>query len=122
MRLLIDECVARPLAEALRERFGDVVYVGDAFRGAPDRDVLGQAVRERRVLVTEDYDFGELVFRRGLDAEAVVIVAPGVLGVDLTADARHVADRIFAASDTLQGNLTIVEAKRFRQRRLSARR
>jgi predicted nuclease of predicted toxin-antitoxin system len=122
VRLLIDECVARPLAEALRERFGDVVYVGDVSQGAPDRDVLEQAVREKRVLVTEDYDFGELVFRRGLDAEAVVIVAPGVLGVDLIDNARHVADRIFAASDRLPGHLTIVEPKRLRQRRLSVRR
>ena len=81
--------------------------------------MLEWAVREGRTLVTEDYDFGELVFYRQLNAEAVVIIAPGVLGVDLLADASAVAERIHSASGTLRGNLTIVEKKRFRQRSLA---
>lgn len=119
MRFLIDECVARPLADALRQLFEDVVSVGETSPAAPDRDVLWRAVQERRILVTEDYDFGELVFRQGLDADAIVIIAPGVLGFDLIEDARRVADRIHLASDSLSGNLTIVERKRLRQRALS---
>ena len=98
---------------------GDVVYVGETSPAASDQDVLRRAVQENRILVTEDYDFGELVFRQGLDANAIVIIAPGVLGFDLIEDARNVADRIHLASDSLSGNLTIVERKRLRQRALS---
>lgn len=65
MRFLVDECVARPLVPALRLRFADVVYVADTSPATKDRDVLAWAVREKRVLVTEDYDFGDLVFRLG---------------------------------------------------------
>jgi predicted nuclease of predicted toxin-antitoxin system len=89
MKFLVDECVAWPLVEALRRRFDDVVSVREVSPAAPDADVLEWAVRQSRTLVTEDYDFGELVFYRQLDAEAVVIIAPGVLGVDLLADACH---------------------------------
>jgi predicted nuclease of predicted toxin-antitoxin system len=119
MKFLADECVAWPLVEALRRLFEDVVYVREVLPTAPDVDVLEWAVREGRTLVTEDYDFGELVFYRQLNAEAVVIIAPGVLGVDLLADASAVAERIHSASGILRGNLTIVEKKRFRQRSLA---
>lgn len=119
MRFLVDECVARPLVDALRRLFGDVVYVAEMSPAAPDKDVLEKAAQERRILITEDYDFGELVFRQGLDAGAIVIIAPGVLGVELIEDAKRVADRIHLASNSLSGNLTIVERKRLRQRALS---
>lgn len=118
MRLLVDECVARPLFEALLRHFDDALYVADVRPAAPDTDVLEWAVNEKRVLVTEDYDFGELVFHRQLRAEAVVIIAPGALGVDLVGDAGSVAKRLVAVSAELPGRLTIVERRRLRQRPL----
>ncbi len=116
--MLVDECVARPLVEELRREFEDVVYVADIRPAAHDSDVLAWAVDEGRVLVTEDYDFGDLVFRSKVAAYAIVIIAPGVLGVDLRTDARSLVRRILAASTELQGRLTIVERERLRQRPL----
>ncbi len=81
--------------------------------------MLAWAVDEERILVTEDYDFGELVFRRQLRAPAVVIIAPGVLGVDLAGDAKRLADRLVTAFAGLAGQLTIVEGRRLRQRPLT---
>jgi predicted nuclease of predicted toxin-antitoxin system len=118
VRILVDECVARPLVDALRRRFVDVLYVADSRPATPDVDVLAWAVGERRVLITEDYDFGELVFYRQLRAEAVVIIAPGVLGVNLLEDAESLAERLLSSSEELSGRLTIVEGKRLRQRPL----
>jgi predicted nuclease of predicted toxin-antitoxin system len=118
VRILVDECVARPLVDELRRRFDDVLYVADRRPAAPDVDVLAWAVDEQRILITEDYDFGELVFHRQLRAEAVVIIAPGVLGVNLLEDARLAAERLWSAAGELQGRLTIVESKRLRQRPL----
>jgi predicted nuclease of predicted toxin-antitoxin system len=34
-------------------------------QGAPDIDVLALAAREQRLLVTEDFDFGRLIFKDG---------------------------------------------------------
>jgi predicted nuclease of predicted toxin-antitoxin system len=121
VRILVDECVARPLVDELRQRFDDVLYIGDECPAAPDTDVLALAVNEKRILITEDYDFGELAFHRHLKAEAVVIIAPGTLGVNLAADCRSVAERLLSASKGLSGRLTIVEKKRLRQRPLIAK-
>ena len=121
MRFLVDECVARPLVEALRKRFDDVIYVVDTAPGAGDPDILEWAAKDGRTIVTEDYDFGELAFRMGLNAEAIIIIAPGVIGVGLERDASQVADRILKLKDELPGRLTIIETRRTRQRALRIR-
>jgi predicted nuclease of predicted toxin-antitoxin system len=47
----------------------------DTLRGAPDSDVLGEAARSGRTLVTLDTDFGTLVFlRRRRPPPAVVLI------------------------------------------------
>ena len=50
----------------------DVLSARDAAPHATDETLLALANRERRVLITEDKDFGELVFVRGLDHPCVI--------------------------------------------------
>jgi predicted nuclease of predicted toxin-antitoxin system len=69
MRLLADECVDGRLIAGLRGAGHDVVAVR---RG--DRSVIELARREGRVLVTEDKDFGDLVFRHGLGVPGLVVL------------------------------------------------
>jgi predicted nuclease of predicted toxin-antitoxin system len=121
VKFLVDECVARPLVNVLREHFDDVTHVVDVAPGSRDLDILDWAKRESRTLVTEDYDFGELAFRLKLEAEAIVIIGPGVLGPNLEEDAERVVNRIIELKGSLRGHLTIMEAKRTRQRRLHAK-
>ena len=64
MKFLLDESADFPLALHLRQLGHDVTsIVHDYERGLSDRDVLAIAQREERVLITNDRDFGELVFR-----------------------------------------------------------
>ena len=39
----------------------DVIAIGEVAKGATDDQVLARALDEKRVLITEDHDFGELV-------------------------------------------------------------
>ena len=50
----------------------DVVSAHDEFARASDETLLALAYEERRVLVTEDKDFGELVFVRRLPHPCIV--------------------------------------------------
>jgi len=44
-------------------------------RGAPSDDqVLERATEDKRVLITEDRDFGELVYARGRSSAGVILV------------------------------------------------
>ena len=72
MRWLADECVAAPLVALLRTNGHDVLYVAEAAAGLSDADVIVLALREQRLLLTEDKDFGDLVFRRERAVPGVV--------------------------------------------------
>ena len=54
MRWLADECVAAPLVAFLRTGGHEVLYVAEAAAGFSDSDVLALALREMRLLLTEE--------------------------------------------------------------------
>ena len=74
LRLLADENLARALVEALRSDGHDVAWIREIRRTMPDGDVLALAQRDQRILITADKDFGDLVFRARLAADAGVIL------------------------------------------------
>ena len=61
MRFLADESCDFRVVRALRAAGHDVVAAIEATPGAEDAAVIEVAVRERRIFVTEDRDFGQLV-------------------------------------------------------------
>lgn len=73
MKILADEGVDRQIVESLRQAGHDVVYVAELDPGIPDEDVLETANDERRKLLTADKDFGELVYRRRLLTNGVIL-------------------------------------------------
>ena len=62
MRFLADESCDFAVVRALRVAGFDVTSVRDVMPGAEDVEVIEIAVRESRILLTEDKDFGQLVF------------------------------------------------------------
>lgn len=65
MKFLIDESADARLAGYLRSRGHDATLVASSHRpGLTDEEVLAIAHAEGRILLTDDRDFGELVFRR----------------------------------------------------------
>ena len=63
MRFLVDECTGNAVADWLREEGHDVFSVYEEARGIVDEVVIKKAFSENRILVTNDKDFGEKVFR-----------------------------------------------------------
>ena len=116
MRWLIDECVDANLATLLRESGHDVVYMSDVAPRTADPEVLNRAEREKRLLLTEDKDFGDLVFRQARPAPGLVLVR-----IDPSRRSRK-GPRLLAAidrfGDTLFGRYTVIEDARFRSRPL----
>ena len=73
MKFLLDACAAsRTLREALRALGHDVRSAAGELARASDEVLLALAYEEGRVLVTEDKDFGELIFLRRLPHPCVV--------------------------------------------------
>ena len=74
MRLLVDECVGPTVARRLREEGHEVFSVFDGARGATDEDIVRKAYRENWILITNDKDFGEKVFREGRPHSGTVLL------------------------------------------------
>lgn len=74
MKFLLDESADLPLVAFLQGRGHDVTSVVQNYpRSIADTAVLAIAVREDRVLITNDKDFGELVFHRHLRHAGIIL-------------------------------------------------
>jgi predicted nuclease of predicted toxin-antitoxin system len=74
MRFLFDENVDLRLVAFLTNLGHDVSsIVSRPLRGCPDDAVLALATEEKRILLTNDRDFGELVFRQQLPHSGVLL-------------------------------------------------
>lgn len=105
MRFAIDACVPAQLAEALAALGADVVAA--AGRPAmPDEKVLDGAVAQGRVLITNDKDFGDLVFRDGHAAVGVVLIRFDIVSPAL---AEATALRISDLSQHGRGQFVLLE-------------
>ncbi len=74
MKLLADENLHSQIVAWLRSRGHDVLYAAETLRQMSDEELLAIARNEERVLITDDKDFGELVFHRGLISRGVILV------------------------------------------------
>ena len=63
MRFLVDECTGPTVANWLKHAGHEVFSAYDEARGSSDEELLHKANSENWILITNDKDFGELVFR-----------------------------------------------------------
>jgi predicted nuclease of predicted toxin-antitoxin system len=116
VRWLVDECVDAALVAWLRSAGHDIVYMAEVAAAASDLEVIDRAQREGRLLLTEDKDFGELVFRRSRLVPGVVLLR--VDPVMRSLKEERLAAAIARFGDGLLGRYMIVEEARFRSRPL----
>jgi predicted nuclease of predicted toxin-antitoxin system len=98
MRLILNENIPKVVVEALRASGHDVLSVKEAMCGASDAAVVQRANDERRLVVTQDKDFGELAFRQGLRAVGGVILFR-LTGSSADADLRRMVSVIEGRTD-----------------------
>ncbi|MEL6675386.1 MAG: DUF5615 family PIN-like protein [Bacteroidota bacterium] len=74
MKFLADENIDRALVLLLRKNGYQVLDIKEISPGIEDEKVLNLANSEEAILLTEDKDFGELVFRLKLISQGVVLI------------------------------------------------
>ena len=74
MRFLVDECTGPAVARWLRDQSHEVFSVYENARGMSDDEVLAEANSGRWILITNDKDFGEMVFRERKPHHGVVFL------------------------------------------------
>lgn len=73
LRFLADESCDFAIVRSLRDVGHDVVAVSEYTQRSRDDELMAQAHREKRILLTEDKDFGWLVFVSHADTSGVIL-------------------------------------------------
>jgi predicted nuclease of predicted toxin-antitoxin system len=116
MRFLVDESTGPAVAIWLRTEGHDVLSVFEVMRGADDEVVLHAAYAENRILITNDKDFGEKVYRERRPHKGIVLLR---LDDERTSSKINILRRLLAQhADQLTENFIVATETRVRLARL----
>ncbi len=115
MNFVADENIDRGVVERLRADGHQVDWIAEVSPSASDEEVLRRAAGGPAVLVTEDKDFGELVYRRGMAHAGVLLVR--LEGLDNPTKAEVVSRAVRDNAADLPGAFAVVSADSVRVRR-----
>jgi predicted nuclease of predicted toxin-antitoxin system len=118
MRFLANENFPGAAVRALEGSGHDVVWVRTAAPGMADPDVLAWAIREGRLLLTFDKDFGELVGASALPTTYGVILFR--IPMPKPNDVGRLAGIVTARADWA-GHFSVVEPGRVRMRQIATK-
>lgn len=115
-KFLVDESTGKKLSIFLNNSGFDSIYVGDVFAGAVDEDVLKFAEKEKRVLITNDKDFGEMIFHQ-------IKPSSGVILLRLANDSREKRQEILSIilrdfADKIESHLIVATEEKIRIRKI----
>jgi len=117
MKLLADECCDVSLVAALRKDKHDVLYATESLRGATDSDLLTLAFAEQRILITEDKDFGELVYRFQMPTHGIILLRFDVSHASLKIP--RLLKLLKQQANRISGNFIVLDPDKVRIRSLS---
>ena len=112
MRFLADESCDFAVVRALRAAGHDVVAIAEIAPRADDEIVIDRTVREERILITEDKDFGQLVYADKRASGGVLFIRfPARVRRSL---ARTVVELVRRRGERLIGDFVVVQPGRTR--------
>src|SRR3972149_4347450 len=112
MRFLADESCDFAVVRALRAAGHDIAAVADISPQADDETVMDLAVRDERLLITEDKDFGQLVYANARASGGVVFLRFPAKA--RAAMAKAVVELVRRRGDHLLGRFVVVQPGRIR--------
>lgn len=118
MRFLADMGISLRVVEWLRSAGHDVIHLRDqGLQRLPNGDIFHKAVREQRIVLTFDLDFGEIV--AACDVQVVSVILFRLRNTTSEFVIRRLAIVLDQASTELtQGAVVVAEDGRHRIRKL----
>jgi len=116
VRLLADENFPGLIVVWLRNQGHDVLFAAESRSGSSDVDLLTEAKADGLVILTEDKDFGDLIFRDMRGSHGVGLLRMEQLSVPLRLSRLQV---VWPAVETaMPGSFLVVTEKHMRRRLL----
>jgi predicted nuclease of predicted toxin-antitoxin system len=72
--IVADENIFRGLIAALRKEGFDVISIFESYRGMSDVDIAAFSLNPPRIIITEDKDFGKLIFENNVMVVGIIFL------------------------------------------------
>jgi len=112
LKFLADVNMEKPIIDWLLKEGYDIKWIPDFDFKMNDESLLNMANREKRILITNDKDFGELTFLQRKVSTGIILMR---FKGQLVKDKLIILPKIFRIhSDRLLGHFTVVTKKKIR--------
>jgi predicted nuclease of predicted toxin-antitoxin system len=116
MNFLADEDVEKPVVEMLRHEGHDVLYMCEITTRTIDEKLLEQANSESRILLTNDKDYGELVYLQRKVSGGIILMR--FVSEKSSVKVQFMKSLVQTHSHLLGGYFTVVREGKVRRRPL----
>lgn len=116
MRFLVDECTGPAVAEWLQGEGHEVFSVYDELPGLDDEDIIRKAFADNWILITNDKDFGEKVYRDRRPHHGIILMR--LENDRVTVKIRTLQQLLENYADQLANKFVVVTEKQVRFARL----
>jgi predicted nuclease of predicted toxin-antitoxin system len=114
-QIVADESVDYSVVTELRNNGYNVYAVAEQLPSISDNEVLSVAFQNNALLITEDKDFGELVYRLQLPHKGILLVR--MINHSSSEKARSVSAALMQYGDELLNSFTVLDGKKIRTRK-----
>ena len=111
MKFLTDENIPLEVVFALKQEGINVISLSELRPRLEDKDVLKLTNKEKRVLITFDTDFGELIFKQQLTSHGVILLRIHPQTVEYII---AILNKALAMKIEFEKSFCVVEANRIR--------
>ncbi|OGD66973.1 hypothetical protein A3F08_00170 [Candidatus Berkelbacteria bacterium RIFCSPHIGHO2_12_FULL_36_9] len=116
MKFLVDENTGIKVSHFLSEQGYDSVSATEKFLGFTDKVILKKAEQEKRIVITNDKDFGDLIFYHGLNSRGVVLLR--LVDESVQNKIKIIKILLEKHQDKIKGNFVVVSENNIRVRKL----
>lgn len=115
LKFLADESLEYSIVLWLRELGYDVISIAEDFDSVEDKKVLEKASREERIIITNDKDFGDLVFLNKLPHKGVILLRFGT--EEVKTKIKFLKSFLKNYSDKITNKFSVIDESKIRIRR-----
>lgn len=114
--MIADESLNKKLVDALREAGYSITYIAEKSPGISDEEIVLNSLNPPEIILSEDKDFGELIYHRNVSAIGVILLRYSP--IELYGIQKQLLGFLNEYKTKLQGKFVVISLNKIRIRTL----
>ena len=116
MKFLANENFPATSYKILKSQNLDIEHIGESNMGISEEEVMKTSIKEQRIIITFDSDYGELVFKYGYKPVGVIFLRIKEFSPDFPA--QLLGKLVIEEKLEVEGRFTVIDENQIRQRKI----